>query len=84
VSDVWEPWRPEIGQRVRVRLSEECNLIGHAPAEDGAVGMHIEVGREGEPDCHIYAVRFDPPLTAPRRTIYATWYAAIELEPAHD
>lgn len=23
-SDVWEPWVPEVGQRVRVRLSAEC------------------------------------------------------------
>lgn len=23
-SDIWEPWQPTVGQRVRVRLSPEC------------------------------------------------------------
>lgn len=26
MSDIWEPWVPEIGQRVRVRLSGECRV----------------------------------------------------------
>lgn len=26
MSDIWEPWRPEIGQRVKIRLSAECQV----------------------------------------------------------
>ena len=26
MGDIWEPWRPEIGQRVRVRTSAECRV----------------------------------------------------------
>ncbi len=32
MSEIWEPWRPEIGQRVRVRLSAECKTECHGAA----------------------------------------------------
>lgn len=32
LGGVWEPWRPEIGQRVRIRLSAECQAVMHAAA----------------------------------------------------
>jgi hypothetical protein len=50
----WEPWQPKIGDRVRVRLSGECNVIGpgredpfspvasamaHPAHQDGVVGI---------------------------------------------
>lgn len=45
----YEPWQPQIGQRVRVRLSGECQWkypeigltggFGHAPEMDGRTGV---------------------------------------------
>lgn len=34
---VWEPWRPEIGQRVRIRLSAECQSRGYHAAPPPSV-----------------------------------------------
>ncbi len=52
---IWEPWTPEIGQPVRIRISGECELVGapgtpagdagergHRPEEDGRTGVVIE------------------------------------------
>jgi hypothetical protein len=47
VIDVWEPWRPEIGQRVRVRVSAECQAGGvatRAPMSNRALRDLIESG----------------------------------------
>lgn len=51
MSDVWEPWIPKIGQRVRIKLNGECQLRpcpgsyyeqigqrGHPGYEDGLKG----------------------------------------------
>jgi hypothetical protein len=61
--DVWEPWAPEVGQRVRVRISPECDarfiarytLNGepatgaehHFPEAHGATGIVTEVVTSG-------------------------------------
>lgn len=67
----YEPWHPQIGQQVRVRLSGECQftypleytdarLVYHWPQLDGAIGTVIEPQRH-EHECHEshrYAVEF--------------------------
>lgn len=44
VSEAWEPWLPQVGDRVRVRLSGECRIEhdgekGHPAVIDGATGV---------------------------------------------
>lgn len=94
MSDIWEPWTPQIGQRVRVSLSAECQFryttgITHHPVMDGAIGVVREgVGHrcEGHDAGHAYAVWFEPVLIEtssegfPLRWV-AHCFAAIELEP---
>jgi len=54
---VWESWAPEMGQRVRVRISAECRLrpcpgsyyerigqVGHPEYEDGLTGTVTSFG----------------------------------------
>jgi hypothetical protein len=85
MSAVWEPWRPEIGQRVRVRISPECVLVDgdgtvfhHAEWHDGVTGV---VYRDDFPlgwpnrAGHRFAVKVDQPVGG-RIAV-----AAIELEP---
>ncbi len=54
MSGIWEPWAPEIGQRVRVRISPECAV--HAAhrdlttdSADGLVGEVTADYRVGHP-----------------------------------
>lgn len=73
----WEPWRPQVGQRVRIRASSECPTQEISPLPDGATGVvsEIEPGRAG----HRYVVLLDV------RDAYrgsSPCCAAIELEPA--
>lgn len=47
MSNIWEPWTPQIGQRVRVRLSAEClssGVVTHAPVDNAALRALIESG----------------------------------------
>lgn len=37
MSDVWEPWQPVIGQRVRIRLSLECQARAYHAAPPPSV-----------------------------------------------
>lgn len=50
-ADVWEPWRPQIGECVRVRLSGECRIesVGcDAPTFDHSVlRRHLASGASG-------------------------------------
>lgn len=32
MTEFWEPWQPEIGQRVRVKLNGECQVEAHGAA----------------------------------------------------
>lgn len=41
-TDFYEPWHPEVGQRVRVRLSGECNL----PTRAGTPSAHMQPGHD--------------------------------------
>ena len=97
MSEFWEPWQPEIGQRVRIRLSAECNVSwcddryrdGHPIEADGATGTVVK----DRPDpplwgaTHPYVVVFDEPIVAPlfadgRESMWhGNYFAAIELEP---
>lgn len=55
VEPNWRPWTPKVGQRVRIRLSEECEALWPAPgvkekltryhsrSEDGMVGEVIQL-----------------------------------------
>lgn len=56
VTEFWEPWHPEVGQRVRIRLNGECDIPtwwvkgekvvdfgnGHLDIENNCVGTIIE------------------------------------------
>lgn len=98
--EFWEPWRPEIGQWVRVRLSAECNQswfvtpihaygsnvlqLDRHPA--ALDGATGEVIRVVEDDGgHPYLVEFDEPVRI-RLTarVAQSLHAALELEPLTD
>ncbi len=96
MSEIWEPWQPEIGQRVQLRLSAECrfrylygNRTEHFPESDGAVGVVESIDgctpSEHDPS-HRYCVRFKPehPVVAGpngRGTLSSHCFAAAELVP---
>ena len=58
-AEYWEPWQPEVGQRVRVHLSGECQrlmetrverlpfggreLTGHPQEMDGVTGIVVPI-----------------------------------------
>lgn len=90
MSELWEPWTPRPGARVRIRLSGECPLHdGGAMAEnyDGRLGVVIGPVRQPpqHPDSwlsrypgHVWEVRFA------RYRLGGVWgahFAAAELEP---
>jgi hypothetical protein len=63
----WEPWAPEIGQRVKIRLSAECPLLRAAPGEKEtktAWHSHSEDGMVGtvvRPTPGVWMPRMDLP-----------------------
>jgi hypothetical protein len=72
----WQPWQWKVGDRVRVRLSGECQLEyhdlspakriagicnGHLSAEDGLTGTVVEYGNS--PDIHAFAVKQGHPYS---------------------
>jgi hypothetical protein len=83
VTEFWEPWIPEPGQRVRYVFKHECPgvygiryPVGHPPEYDGLIGTMYEIYRYGlnEPgNGHRFLIRFDN-----ERRIMA---AALELVP---
>lgn len=90
MTDYYEPWRFEFGQRVRVRLSGECQYartvnrgtcafpMPHLPATDGETGTVVLTGRAAYAG-HPYYVALDvlDGLVVPA----GDWFAACELEP---
>lgn len=54
-AEYWEPWKPEVGQRVRVRLSVECRggqkrsvgwVVSHLPIMHDRIGV-VTVNQAG-------------------------------------
>jgi hypothetical protein len=41
-GEVWEPWTPEIGQRVRIRVSPECPVVHLSRLDDVLRGHHTD------------------------------------------
>jgi hypothetical protein len=80
----WEPWTPEVGRRVRVRISPECERHAKAfdrwfvPTVQGWFGTVTELpgGRlPNDPRGHVYWVDFGS------RRPWGGYFAAVELEP---
>lgn len=87
IDDVWEPWQPVEGQRVRIRLSAECRVTWPDRPHDPPHLAEFD-GLEGEVKAwafpvptHRYAVVFDAPIAQGDRLIGGAYFAAIELEP---
>lgn len=93
----WEPWRPAVGQRVRIRLSRECRGHYSTPRLDVAA-MERQIDRRtgtvvdpeevrgGSFGAHPYLVRPDEPavgiwIDQPDFPVRYGIFAAIELEP---
>lgn len=92
----WEAWQPEVGQRVRVRLSGECpfmRCLHDTPGLDGSEGdvesITVMAGRDGITfKGHRVYVRFIPAIpypddgsAGPQRRLWGTTFAVNELEP---
>jgi hypothetical protein len=86
--DVWQPWQPGIGDRVRVRLSGECRWDrdgaatatdnpGHDRVLDGQLGTAVEYDPNIWHSDHDYFVALD---TSPFDDV-GEWLTAAELEP---
>ncbi len=75
MNGFYEPWIPEIGQRVTYRKAAECPIADDLP--DGLQGViyHVEHPRSenGVEPGHRFWVEWD--------TGHTTYTAAIELEP---
>ncbi len=79
MSDVWEPWTPQVGQRVRIKLSTECpQFFGND--FDGAIGTVVDAVTNEYLISHGYTHghRFEVGIDGGPKRIYA----AAELEPA--
>jgi hypothetical protein len=78
MAEIWEPWQPEPGRHVRVRLNGECNGAvepyrwahddgQHEPAEQGLTGYVVECPNGIQCPCrddpHHYVVWFDEDQT---------------------
>lgn len=90
-AQYWEPWTPEVGQRVRVRLSGECQFAeqnggAHTVyiepfSEDGVIGRAVPaVWPTALEAGHAYFVAFEDGQGA-ASSGRGGWYAAMELEP---
>lgn len=93
----WEPWAPTVNQRVRIKLSGECEHGGGLPyvSLHNLYGVVFHVLAPGEPAMYRLPDGSDPqPLDVrghrfgvvpehPMNTMGAfAWLAAMELEPA--
>lgn len=91
---VVEPWRPKLGDRVRIRLNGECPA-DHILDRDDEVGIVMSMVTQGELDLdgapptvmdhgHFYGVDFDHPVSDIAKAMGMTWdygaFAASELE----
>jgi hypothetical protein len=88
----WEPWQPQVGQRVRLRLSPECSWCRPRQRWHGERGTVTSIG-EAPPDvsvpgsfsqryfAHRYTVRLDLPRADGFAAAYGGSFAAAELEP---
>lgn len=82
--DYWEPWTPEIGQRVRTKISPECpqqmKCHGRHPEGSGHTGT-VRCIDTNRTDGHIYCIA--TPEVAPDgyEWLAYTNFAAAELEP---
>ena len=89
MHDIWEPWVPEIGQRVRVLSRPECFYCreDHDP-EVGQTGVVTHFAPpsmdETGASAHYIWIRFDDPTIAERTVARCdiSHFAAAELEPA--
>jgi hypothetical protein len=90
VAEIYEPWVPRVGDRVRIRLSPECAVgreqlpRGHDPSIDGALGSVEAVIAVPHIAGHRFIVIFDfDPALPPedRDPLGGGAYAAAELEP---
>ena len=93
-AEFWEPWTPQVGQRVRVRISAECNIeyppdadavrfsghavFGHPSVLDGMVGKVISGFYSHH---HPYNVHFSDRYEWLDKLWCCHSFAAIELEP---
>ncbi|MBI2005264.1 MAG: hypothetical protein HYS80_00690 [Candidatus Aenigmarchaeota archaeon] len=80
ISDIWEPWQPELDQTVRFRYSQECpwyrsNGSGgwsHTPYYQGITGAVTYIGKPKSHGAHRFCIK----------TEYGDFFcAAIELTP---
>ena len=76
MNGYWEPWSPEIGQRVRFRRSAECP-VHTGGLKDGMTGqvywVEFPYSENGKEPGHRFWVEWEGGHT--------TYSAAIELEP---
>jgi hypothetical protein len=85
------PWRPVVGDRVRVRRGAgetlACHELPHSPDEQGCRGLVVAARAQAGAPNHPYLVMFDRPYPTVRvGTMFiplaARHYADSELEPA--
>jgi hypothetical protein len=84
----WEPWTPEVGQRVRLRMTTECRYCRpDVLTLDGQPGVVEDIGHGPAPttdpdwQSHRYWVRLDDRRLG---TVGLTHQAAAELIPMGD
>lgn len=89
MSDFWEPWQPKVGDRVRVRVSSECQQHPHSidvdtrDGVDGLTGTVMDTGRSRRPG-HPYFVVLDRPVPCRFNMsgfVHGAVCAAVELDP---
>lgn len=86
-SEFVEPWRPMLGDRVRVKLNGECP-IDHILDRSGEAGIVASMVTQGELDLdgpdsngqrttmdrgHFYGVEFDHPVSDLSKAFGMTW-----------
>lgn len=93
MSEIWEPWQPEVGDRVRVLARPECFYCREDhDAEVGATGVvsavhppkHLAHEQEWEAaQAHRYWVHFDDSTIVERTVagVIESHFAAAELVP---
>jgi hypothetical protein len=77
MPDFYEPWAPDVGQRVRVHLNPECrHFDGNQSTFEGRVGTVTGVLEQGNAEpAHRFRVTLDGDS-------WSYWVlAAVELEP---
>lgn len=96
MSDYWTPYRPKVGDRVRIRISPECRFCNEdipsdprvvaKSAVNGLTGMVVEYPlrllRIDDP-AHVHVVELDRWIWVPSegRYMWGTVLAAVEMTP---